>query len=209
MKPYSLTVATLMTVLMATGEARAGKLEVDQLDATKPLPAKLRVKGKRIVQSWRWKASDGIANYVVLSTTSTTTKRGESRVVFAQIFTGAKLVELRLIKDAVENCQLDLTASFVAGSLTITDEDADGTPEIAFAYDLDCDATAKPTPRKLIVVEGAAKHALRGRAIGADPDGKVLGGDFKADFQNAPKLQQWAEARWKTLLTVQPVDVDP
>ena len=199
---------TAVIALAAPGAARAGTFEVEQLDAVRP-PVKLPVKGKRLVQLWRWKAADGAASYVALSSTSSTSKQGQSRALFAQIFTGPKLAELRLIKDGVDNCKLDLTASFVAGLLTVTDEDADQAPEIAFAYDLDCDATAKPTPRKLIVVEGAAKHALRGRAIGADPDGKPLGGDYKADFQNAPKLQQWAEARWKKLLTVAPVDVDP
>ncbi len=201
----------VVSVMMVTtaGAARAENLHVEQLVATAPPPVKLPVKGTRLVQLWRWKAADGVANYVALSTTSSKTKRGESRALFAQIFTGPKLRELRLVRDAVESCKLDLVASFVAGSLSITDEDADGVPEIAFGYDLDCDATAKPTPRKLIVVEGPDKHALRGRAIGADPDGKPLGGDYKAEFKNAPKLQQWAEARWKKLLTVQPVSVDP
>ena len=198
---------SLIALTLTLGTAHAGTLDVKQLDASAP-PVKLAVKGKRLVQLWQWKGADGLPSYLALSSTSSTTQ-GESRELYAQIFTGAQRRELRLVRDGITSCKLDLTASFVAGSVSITDEDADSTPEIAFAYDLDCDARAKATPRKLIVIEGADKHALRGTARGEDDDGKPIGGDFKADFKNAPKLQPWAEARWKALLAVPPINVDP
>lgn len=172
------------------------------------LPKKITAKGKRIVQAWTWNAKSG-AGYLVLSTTQNDTKRGTGRQLFAQLY-GPTLQELRLVRDAVENCQLDLVAAFVTDSVSVTDVDADQIPEVAFAYDLDCDAKADGSPRKLIVLEGKDKYAVRGTSRGVDPDDKPVGGEFKRDaFKGAASLASWAEARWKELLAVEPVAVDP
>ncbi|MFN0250683.1 MAG: M949_RS01915 family surface polysaccharide biosynthesis protein [Kofleriaceae bacterium] len=172
------------------------------------LPAEVTGKGKRIVQAWTWTAKSG-AGHLVLSTTQKDTKRGTGRQLFAQLY-GPSAKELRLVRDAVANCQLDLVVSFVTDSVSVTDVDADGTPEVAFAYDLDCDARANGSPRKLIVLEGKDKHAVRGTTRGVDPDDKPVGGEFKLDgFKGAPALATWAEARWKELLAVESVAVDP
>jgi len=51
---------------------------------------------------------------------------------------------------------------------------------VAFAYDIGCDATERPTPLKLIILEGAAKFALRGNGRGKTLDGAPAGGFFGA-----------------------------
>lgn len=173
------------------------------------LPKGVVAKGKRVVQAWTWTAKTG-PGYLVLSTTQKDSKRGPGRQIFAQLYAGKPLGELRLVRDAVENCQLDLVVSFVTGSVTVSDLDGDGTPEVAFAYDLDCDAKADGSPRKLIVLEGKDKHALRGTSRGLDPDDKPVGGEYKMEgFKGAPALSAWAEKRWKELLAVEPTAVDP
>lgn len=196
----ALLVSTLPS--LAAAEPTATKV-----DAT-ALPKKVAAKGKRIVQAWTWTAKDG-PGYLVLSTTQKDSKRGTGRQLFAQLYGGPKLQELRLVRDAVENCQLDLVVSFVTGSVRVTDVDSDGTPEVSFAYDLDCDAKADGSPRKLLVLEGKDKHALRGTSRGVDPDDKPVGGEFKPEgFKGAAALATWAEGRWKELLAVEPVAVD-
>lgn len=201
--------ALLITALLATSSpALAGDLTASKVEPT-ALPKKVVAKGKRVVQAWTWTAKDG-PGYLVLSATQKDSKRGPGRQLFAQLYGGKGPAELRVVRDAVENCQLDLVVSFVTGSVSVTDVDADGTPEVAFAYDLDCDAKADGTPRKLIVLEGKDKHALRGTSRGTDPDDKPVGGEFKAEgFKGAPALATWAEKRWKELLAVEATAVDP
>lgn len=198
-----------LAFLSVASLARADVPGVAQFDVAKPPPAGIKPKGARLVQLWTWTGKGGAPAYLALSTTSHKGK-GESRQLYAQVYGGKPARELRLVKDGVERCQLDLVASFVTGSVTIGDADGDGAPEVAFAYDLDCDAKADPSPRKLIVIEGDAKHALRGQSMGKDPDDKPMGGDYKADpFAGEEKLKAWAEARWKALLAVEPTAVDP
>lgn len=208
--PMRLTsLVTVTAALVAVPAIAAADPVARQLDATAKLPAGVVAKGKRVVQAWTWADKDG-PGYLVLSTTQKDGKKGTGRQLFAQLYAGARPRELRLVRDAVENCQLDLVASFVPGSVAVTDIDGDGTPEVSFAYDLDCDAKADGSPRKLLVLEGTAKHALRGTSRGKDPDDKPVGGEYKADpFKGEGALATWAEARWNELLATEPVAVDP
>jgi hypothetical protein len=126
------------------------------------------------------------------------------------VYSGAKPKQLRIVQDGVTNCQLDMTSSFVQGSVSFADVDGDGKVEIGFAYDLNCDATERPTPRKLLVLEGAAKHILRGNGRGKDLDGNPTGGDYKSEgFKGEGAIATWAEARWNELLDTEAVNVDP
>jgi len=177
--------------------------EARKLDPASRLPAGVKVKGAQRREAWTWMNPDGSPGYLVLSATSNT--KTISRQLYAQVYAGKKLREVRLVKDGLSNCKLDLVANFLAGSVSVGDADNDGTPEIAFAYDVVCSATFDPVPRKLIILEGNAKYALRGRTMGKDPDDKVIGGDVKADsFKDAKPLEEWAMSRWKTLLATEP-----
>lgn len=198
----------LVTLLAVITPASADDLGAAPIEPAK-LPKKIAPKGERVVQAWTWTEKAGPA-FLVLSTTQKDGKATTGRQLFAQMYAGKPLVEKRLVRDAVQNCKLDLVVSFVTGSVTVTDLDSDGIPEVAFAYDLDCDAQADGSPRKLIILEGKDKHALRGTSLGKDPDDKPVGGEFKAEgFKGAKALAAWAEKRWKELLAVEPNAVDP
>ena len=129
--------------------------------------------------------------------------RVTGRKIFVQLYTGKGLEqkELRLIQDGVTGCEFDVVAQFLDGSVSITDEDADGVDELTFAYDLACTGDVSPATRKLLVLEGKDKHILRGSARVDLGNGEVLGGDYQVDgFRKAPELQALAVARWKELL---------
>ena len=68
-------------------------------------------------------------------------------------------------------------------------------------YDVTCTSDVSPATRKLLVLEGKDKHALRGTSRIDAGGGDVLGGDYKADgFKKAPAIKAMAEQRWKDLL---------
>ena len=192
------------------GAQPASPVTSERLAADKALPASIKAKGQRLIGVWAYAGPKGASGHLVLSSTSRSGKAGTSRQLFAQLYTGASPKQVRLVQDGVTNCQLDMTASFVQGSVSFGDVDGDGAVEIGLAYDLGCDATERPTPRKLLVLEGADKHALRGNGRGKDLDDKPAGGDFKADpFKNQAAVATWAEKRWKELLDTTAIDVDP
>ncbi|MBL0212798.1 MAG: hypothetical protein IPQ07_02830 [Myxococcales bacterium] len=182
----------------------------ERLPSEAPLPSPIKPKGKRLIAAWKFSGADKVPGYLVLSSTTGSTKAGESRQLFAQLYAGAKSAQVRLVQDGVTNCQLDMTSSFVQGAVSFGDVDGDGKVEVAFAYDLGCDATERPTPRKLLVLEGAAKHALRGNGRGKDLDDKPTGGDYKAEgFKGEDAIAKWAKARWTELLATPAINVDP
>ncbi len=198
-----LSIVLCTSTLAAADVAPVPSPGARKLAPATPLPAGVKPKGTQVREVWTWTNPDGAPGYLVLSVTSNA--KTVSRQLYAQIYGGKQPRELRLVKDGLSNCKLDLVANFLAGSVSIEDIDGDGTPEIAFAYDVVCSATADPVPRKLIILEGGAKYALRGRGMGKDPDDKVIGGDYKGDaFKGAEAIGTWAEARWKELLAHEP-----
>jgi hypothetical protein len=102
--------------------------------------------------------------------------------------------------DSINICALDLEAAFLPNSLTITDLDGNGIAESTFLYRLGCRSDVSPVQLKLIMHEGKAKYALRGKTMvpTTDPE-KKIGGQKAIDpaFHRAPKafldhaLQQW------------------
>jgi len=102
--------------------------------------------------------------------------------------------------DTVKICPFDLEAAFLPNALTITDLDNNGIAETTFLYKLGCRSDVSPVQLKLIMHEGKAKYALRGKTLVriGGPDEKV-GGQKTVDpaFERAPKvfldhaLQQW------------------
>jgi hypothetical protein len=200
----------VLASLAPLGSAQATPITSERLAPEQRLPAPIKAKGKRVIGAWRFAGPGKASGYLVLSSTSRAGKAGEGRQLFAQLYTGTKPAQVRLVQDGIAACQLDMTASFVQGSVSFEDIDGDGTVEVGFAYDLGCDATERPTPRKLLVLEGTAKHALRGNGRGKDLDDKPAGGDYKADgFKNEGAIATWAEARWNELLETPAINVDP
>ena len=205
------TVLLVLAALGAVAHAQpSSPITSERLAPEAPLPSSITAKGKRLIGAWKFAGPGGASGHLVLSSTSRSGKAGESRQIFAQLYAGAKPKQVRLVQDGVTNCQLDMTASFVQGSVSFEDIDGDGKVEVGFAYDLGCDATERPTPRKLLILEGTAKHALRGNGRGKDLDDKPIGGDYKADpFKNEGAIATWAEMRWNELLDTPAINVDP
>jgi hypothetical protein len=125
------------------------------------------------------------------------------RTLFVQYYRGkvGKFKQVRLVTDGVSRCEWDTLARFVPSSVRISDEDTDGVSELTFAYDVTCTSELSPATRKLLVLEGPAKHALRGESQVDPGGGQLFGGSYKVSgFKKAPALQAFAEAAWKELL---------
>jgi hypothetical protein len=92
------------------------------------------------------------------------------------------------LHDMVTDCNLDIVANFIPGSLTITDLDKNGKAEVWVAYRLSCRGDISPSELKIIMHEGATKYAKRG--IGKIKIGKAVqhdGGVITSDnFNKAP-----------------------
>ncbi|WP_459645854.1 M949_RS01915 family surface polysaccharide biosynthesis protein [Kineococcus sp. NUM-3379] len=69
---------------------------------------------------------------------------------------------LRRVTDGVAGCGAGVTAGFVPASLQVADADGDGTGEVTFAYLTACRGDVSPGVLKLLLLEGAEKHAVRG-----------------------------------------------
>lgn len=204
-----LSLATVAVALVSSTSLVAahepGPFDVAQVDAAKPLPAGIKAKGKTVEQVWTWTEGDmTTAGAAVLSSTDTV-KDGRlvARKLFVQYYRGkpGKLKQVRLVQDGVPTCEFDVVARFVPGSVQITDEDTDEISELTFAYDVTCISDVSPATRKLLMLEGPAKHALRGETQVDAGGGQLIGGTYKLDgFKKAAPLQALAEAAWKDLL---------
>lgn len=69
---------------------------------------------------------------------------------------------LREVRDSVPECEYDLTAEFLPGSLDVRDDDEDGVGEVVFVYRLACRSDVSAAEQKLLLLEGGEKHILRG-----------------------------------------------
>ena len=203
----TLVASVALAVSAAPAQAREpGPYDVTQVDAKQPLPPGVKAKGKTVEQVWTWTDGDfATAMAAVFSSTDTMAKDGRlvARKIFVQLYRGkpGKLKQVRLVQDAVAPCEFDVTADFVPGSVTVTDEDGDELAELAFAYDLACRSDVSPATRKLLVLENKAKHALRGTNRVQVGEREFAGGEFKADgFKKDEAGRKMAEARWQVLL---------
>lgn len=201
------TLAAVSLVATATPALarEPGPYEVKQVDASQALPKGVKAKGKTVEQVWSWQEGD-LQNVGLAVFSSTDTVKGGrvvARKLYVQYYRGkpGKLKQLRLVTDGVPTCELDVVATFLPGSVQVTDEDTDETSELSFAYDVTCISDVSPSTRKLLVLEGKDKHALRGTSRVDAGGGDTVGGEFKLDgFKKAPALQAHAESQWKTLL---------
>jgi len=207
MKPRSIVTALVASAAVTTLALApaAADIAATQLPSEYKLPKTLKVKGKTLQQIWTWTNADTAqTGYALFSFTDTLKgDRLTGRKLYVQVFAGKgdAQKELRMINDGATGCKLDLHADFVGASISITDADSDGIAEVAFAYDVACAGDVSPAVRKLLVLEGKDKHALRGTSRVDLGSGEHAGGEYKADgFKKAPALKALAEQRWKDLL---------
>jgi hypothetical protein len=209
MSAIRVSVVRVLLVLAAlavlASPAHAAPPAAIQLDRAAPLPAGVQARGKEVEQVWRWSEGTGTA-LAVFSSTDRKRRAGGlvSRKIFVQLYRGdgPGLREVRLIQDGEDGCDFDVIVGFLPGSVSVTDADGDGAPELTFAYDTTCTSDVSPATRKLLVLEGADKHALRGQNRVDTGGGQLEGGGFEvAGFKDAAALRRFAEKRWKQLLT--------
>jgi hypothetical protein len=163
-----------------------------------------------IVDGARWRDANG-ENLVVLAETGELPAAGvcdsdlpcRDAEVRAYHFArnGGAWKRLWLVTDFQRTCDYDLTASFVKGSLSVTDLDHDGVGESTFLYTLTCTSDVSPSTLKLIMHEGQAKYAIRGTTDVSAIIGKseYSGGERNVDaaFGRAHARQRsYALAQW-------------
>jgi hypothetical protein len=109
---------------------------------------------------------------------------------------------LRVVRDGVPACELDLFAEFVPEATEVTDLDGDGIGELTFAYRTSCTGDVSPMTLKLLVLEQRDKYILRGTTIVDAGDGERLGGVVRPDAALAknPRFLAHARAVWERVV---------
>jgi hypothetical protein len=156
----------------------------------------------QVEQVVTWLDGDG-EHVAVFANTSKTGMKGDTRydskVLYVTVFLkkNGKFQKVQDIKEAVQPCELDLTARFLSGSVTVTNADEDAQGELTFGYVTRCAGDISPSSMKVLMLEGKQKYALRGESrvnLGTE----TVGGTFKADFKKAPAaLLEHAKKIWK------------
>ncbi|MDR3697972.1 M949_RS01915 family surface polysaccharide biosynthesis protein [Mucilaginibacter sp.] len=102
--------------------------------------------------------------------------------------------------DFVEQCPVDLTASYIPDTFAITDLNKDGKAEVWLMYKTVCHGDVSPGEMKIIMHEGNRKYAMRGTNRVNIADNKYDGGEYAFDdtFKTGPKtFRDYAQQLWK------------
>lgn len=217
MNKTKLTRLLATTTLLASTPAFADDIPSTMtMDVPGTLPVTLDIKQvtgskegevERIVT---WNQGDGPHIAVFASITKQGQKDGAtwwSKGLYVATFkvVGDKFKKVQDIKELVQPCQLDMTASFVDGSVTLTNVDGDDKGELTFAYVTRCAGDVSPMAMKVLMLEGKDKYALRGETRIDFGNGEVIGGDFRPDFKKAPPaLLEHAKTIWARHVDTKP-----
>jgi len=157
-----------------------------------------------------WNEGSGPHIAVFASVTKQGQKGGAtwwSKGLYVAVFKveGDKFKKVQDIKELVQPCQLDMTASFIDGSVTLTNADGDDKGELTFGYVTRCAGDVSPMAMKVLMLEGKDKYALRGETRIDVGNGEIWGGTVRADFKKAPKaLLDHATAIWNKFVDTKP-----
>ena len=161
------------------------------------------------------KFQDNTGTYIALTTaTGEQPQKGDDEFRQAQLYgylyqvkADGQSTRIWQLHDLMSDCNLDLLAEFVPGSLSITDLDKDGIAEVWIAYRLACNGDISPSELKVVMHEGTTKYAKRG--VGKIKIGNAIqpdGGEITSDeFKKAPvSFKQYASKLWnKYVMEVQ------
>lgn len=187
-KPKTLfALTTLMLGLGVSSVASANIPKSFRSDSSGTLPTGVK-KVSGTVERWvSWQDSRG-DNVAVFSqeTKEKARKDGErllSKSLYVTVFYGkdGKMKRAREVRELANACLFDLTNEVRETSVGVTDLDGDGVGELTFVYVTGCRSDVSPLSMKLLVLEGADKHILRGSTqVNTGPE--KVGGEFKAEF---------------------------
>lgn len=184
------TLFALTTITLGLGLAPVASANIPKTfrsDSSGKLPAGVK-KVSGTVERWvSWQDSRG-DNVAIFSqeTKEKARKDGErllSKSLYVTVFSGkdGKMKRVREVRELANACLFDLTNEVRETSVGVTDLDADGIGELTFVYVTGCRSDVSPQAMKLLVLEGADKHILRGSTqVNTGPE--KVGGEFKADF---------------------------
>jgi hypothetical protein len=166
------------------------------------VPKDIKLPGK-VVKAIGFSDKNG-ENFVVFATQ--TVKKTEANSAYLTVehvaHPNGVRKSLRTVRDKDEDCDLDQTAEFKDGALTVTDLDNDGIAEVTFAYAVSCKSDVSPDTLKLLMLENGDKYILRG-STRVGMKGDQAGGEYKVDpsFNAGPPgflehaKKQWAKVR--------------
>ncbi|WP_268846377.1 M949_RS01915 family surface polysaccharide biosynthesis protein [Flavobacterium aestivum] len=183
-------------------ESRIKTLQVKDIDSSQ-FPKLLKYEGF-IKNAVRWK--DKLGDNIVI-TTETGNYRSEKfqheydesgdAELFGYHFLvkNGRVIQTWKVYDYIDDCPVDIVASFVKNSFEITDLNNNGIAEIWLMYKIICHGDVSPSEMKIIMYEGKQKFAMRGEnkvQTGIDDSGEKLfeGGNYKFDaaFEKSPKV---------------------
>ncbi len=141
--------------------------EVSDLPAT-AIPAGLNITGD-VQQVKKWTDLLG-ENWLITSYTAPYDdmhpdgEEAQTAAVHAWHYTGTDTGYMLTwtVSDQVKQCPFDITASFLPGSITITDLDRDNISEIKLQYATACRSDVSPADMTLLLYEQEEKYSLRG-----------------------------------------------
>lgn len=171
--------------------------------AVTQLPKTIQYKGN-IVQTAQWK--DSLGNNTILLTETgihdVDSNGNRGAALYAMHFLNksdsAQLVWK--VYDFIDECPVDVVASFVKNGFAVTDLNQNGIAEVWMMYRITCQGDVSPVPMKIIMYEGKQKYAARGNTKVKVSAGEFMGGDYELDdaFKNAPgAFKKYADELWQ------------
>lgn len=172
---------------------------------TGTLPAGVKYDGKVVARA-NWEDKNG-RNILIITETEEKKLKEDFRMkelfAYQYVINGNDTKLLWKVNDFIKDCPVDITLSYLAKSLSVTDLDKNGIAENTFIYIMSCKGDVSPDDMKLIMHEGTTKYAIRGIMI-LEMEGQKYGGEMKADasFDNAPKeFLPYATDQWNKFKT--------
>lgn len=180
---------------LSFGAIAQNKLVVTKLNASQ-LPTEIKYQGK-LKQAVRWADRHG-DNIVVISETGIYKNpkfKHENDGSDAEIFAYHYIIKDSIrqtwkIYDFIQDCPVDIEASFIKNTLQVTDLDKDGVGEIWTMYKKACHGDVSPCEMKIIMYQADKKFAIRGQNKVYLSKTESYGGEYKLDqaFKNGPKV---------------------
>ncbi|MBL0737748.1 hypothetical protein JI750_12655 [Flavobacterium sp. GN10] len=182
-------------------EPKVQTLQIEPIDSTQ-FPKLLKYEGF-VKNAVRWK--DKLGDNIVITTETGNYRNEKFQHEFdeggdAELFgyhflvKNGQPVQTWKVYDYIQDCPVDIVASFVKDSFEITDLDNNGIAEIWLMYKTICHGDVSPCEMKIIMYEGKQKFAMRGESkvqVGIGDNGEKLfeGGTYKLDsaFEKGPK----------------------